>query len=64
MVVIDDYSIEFFPLRNQIVIQLPQTVDVTNTTAAVMNIKTRFSVSELAAILMSVKAMAEAEHDD
>lgn len=65
MIVVDDYAIEYYPGRNQIVIALPQTAD--NTTAVntrAGDSRVRFSAEELLAILMGVKAVAEGEFDE
>ena len=60
MIVIDGYTIEYYPSRNTIVIVMPQTVTtMTNTVGMVSNRRTDITELELKAILVAVKAMVE-----
>ena len=62
MIVIDGYSIEHYPSRNQIVITMPQTVQtITNTVGMVVNRRTDITNNELTALLVCVKAIMEKE---
>ena len=60
MIVMDGYTIEYYPSRNKIEIVMPQTVTtMTNTVAMVSNRRTDITELELTAILVAVKAMVE-----
>lgn len=60
MIVINGYSIEYFPKNNKIVIIMPQTLTtLTTTTAMVSNRRTDITESELTAILVTIRAMLE-----
>ena len=60
MIVSDGYSIEYYSKRNQIEIQLPQTIrTLTNTTSMVVNRKLDFTNEELMIILSVVKALCQ-----
>ena len=62
MIVSDGYSIEYYKNRNQIVIQLPQTMKtISNTVAMVVNRKVDFTAEDLAIILNMVKAICRRE---
>ena len=56
----DGYSIWYEKRANRIIISLPQTMEtVSNTVAMIVNRKSEFTDSELAAILSVAKAIAE-----
>lgn len=60
MIVIDGYSIEYYPNSNKIEIVMPQTATtITNTVAMISNRRTDITKLELTAILVAVKAMLE-----
>ena len=60
MIVTDGYSIEYIKNSNMIIISLPQTMEtVTSTMAMAVNRKPDFTDTELGAILLAVKAIAE-----
>ena len=56
----DGYSITYEKNMNRIIISLPQTMETaTNTVSEVHERKTDFTETELAAILLAVKTVAE-----
>lgn len=60
MIITDGYSIEYIKNSNMIVIQLPPTMEtVANTMALPTDRKPVFTDTELGAILLAVKAIAE-----
>lgn len=65
MIVIDDYSIEQYPLQNRVVINLPQTVHtVQDTQMMPQNRRVELTNNELTAILVAVKGMYEWKRDE
>ena len=64
MIVSDGYSIEYHKYKNQIVIQLPQTLQtISDTVSMVRNRKVDFKNTELAVILSVTKAIVENEDE-
>ena len=64
MVVINDYSIEYYPGKSQIVITLPQTMETAcNTTSPVSERKSKLTATELTAILSVVIQEVDREND-
>lgn len=60
MIICDDYSIEQYPLQNQIIITLPPTVHtVQDTQMLPQNRRVELTSNELTAILVAVKGMYE-----
>ena len=66
MIVSDGYSLSYIPKRNQIVINLPQTMTtLSNTVTKISNRRISLTEAEEAAILSVVRAIMEVgEADD
>ena len=61
MIVSDGYSLSYIPKRNQIVINLPQTMTtLSNTVTKISNRRISLTETEEAAILSVVRAIMEA----
>ena len=60
MIVCDGYSIEQYPLQNQVVITLPQTVHTVQDTHTIpQNRRVELTSNELTVILVAIKGMYE-----
>lgn len=65
MITSDGYSLIYYPNRNQIIINLPQTLmSLTNTVTIVKNRKTELSATEQGTILAVVKAIVDGGVND
>lgn len=65
MITSDGYSLIYYPNRNQIIINLPQTlISLTNTVTIVKNRKTELSATEQGTILAVVKAIVDGGVND
>lgn len=66
MIVTDDgYSIEQYPQKNQIIINLPQTdLSITNTIGTISTRKARLTANELTMVINLVRLLMDAKGED